>query len=161
MKRIVSLAAALFAGIALAAQAAPLTQAEIEQAVKASGGVMFPIGRPNTGFAKYFTGDSYLHTVQNKFVSVHNVTFAPGTINHWHKHHGSCQVLSGVSGKGYYQIWGEPVKELLPGESVTIPEHVKHWHGAQGASWFQHLSIMKEGSSPEWLEPVDQKTLPR
>jgi len=29
-----------------------------------------------------------------------------------------------------YQIWGEEPKELLPGQSVTIPEGVKHWHGA-------------------------------
>ena len=40
-------------------------------------------------------------------------------------------------------------------ESVTIPENVKHWHGAQHTSWFQHLSI-KEGASTEWLEPVSE-----
>ncbi len=74
-------------------------------------------------------------------MNVANVTFEPGCINFWHKHYGSCQVLAGVSGKGYYQIWGEEPKELLPGQSVTIPEGVKHWHGAQNGSWFQHLSI--------------------
>ena len=72
------------------------------------------------------------------------------------KHHGSCQVLAGVSGKDYYQIWGEEPKELLPGQSVTIPEGVKHWHGAQNGSWFQHLSIFQEGATTEWLEPVDK-----
>ena len=34
---------------------------------------------------------------------------------------------------------------------------VKHWHGAQKDSWFQHLTYhkdVKEGASHEWLEPV-------
>ena len=64
--------------------------------------------------------------------------------------------IAGISGKGYYQIWGEEPKELLPGQSVTIPEGVKHWHGAQNNSWFQHLSIFKEGATTEWLEPVNE-----
>lgn len=24
-------------------------------------------------------------------------------------------------------------------------------------SWFQHISIMKEGASPEWLAPVSEE----
>lgn len=90
-------------------------------------------------------------------MNVSNVTFAPKVINHWHKHKGSCQVLVGVSGRGYYQIWGEPAKEMKPGETMVIPEGVKHWHGAAKDGWFQHLSIMKEGTGTEWLEPVDPK----
>ena len=39
---------------------------------------------------------------------------------------------------------------------MTIPEGVKHWHGAQNGSWFQHLSICQEGATTEWLEPVDK-----
>ncbi|WP_303163861.1 cupin domain-containing protein [Mitsuokella multacida] len=132
------------------------TETEITQALMQEGGAVYPIGQPNTGYAKYFTGRSFLFPMQGKGVNVANVTFEPGCINFWHKHHGSCQVLAGVSGKGYYQIWGEEPKELLPGESITIPENVKHWHGAQHTSWFQHLSIMKEGASTEWLEPVSE-----
>ena len=132
------------------------TEAEIVAELQKVGGAIYPIGKPNTGYAKYFTGRSFLYPMQGKYVSVANVTFEPGCINFWHKHHGSCQVLAGVSGKGYYQIWGEEPKELLPGQSVTIPENVKHWHGAQHSSWFQHLSIMTEGSTTEWLEPVSE-----
>ena len=45
---------------------------------------------------------------------------------------------------------------MIPGVSVTIPEGIKHWHGASKDSWFQHLSIMQEGEvSTEWLEPVN------
>ncbi|MBQ9452066.1 MAG: cupin domain-containing protein [Desulfovibrio sp.] len=127
---------------------------EIIAALRADGGAVYPVGVPNSSLAQYFTGRSYVAPLQKTIVNVTNVTFEPGCINHWHKHHGSCQVLAGVSGKGYYQIWGEAPKELLPGQSVTIPENVKHWHGAQHGHWFQHLSIMKEGASTEWLEPV-------
>jgi hypothetical protein len=34
---------------------------------------------------------------------------------------------------------------------------VKHWHGAQKDSWFQHLTYHKdvqEDASNEWCEPV-------
>ena len=44
---------------------------------------------------------------------------------------------------------------------IDIPEGVKHWHGAQKDSWFQHIAThvavenSKPGSEPnEWLEPV-------
>lgn len=130
---------------------------EIIQSLQKQGGTVFPIGKSNDAYAKYFTGDTYLAPLSGKDVNVSNVTFAPKVINHWHKHKGSCQVLVGVSGRGYYQIWGEPAKELKPGESMVIPEGVKHWHGASKDGWFQHLSIMKEGAGTEWLEPVDPK----
>lgn len=133
------------------------TEAEITKELQKGGCAVYPIGKPNTGYAKYFTGRSFHFPIEGKGVHVTNVTFEPGCINFWHKHHGSCQVLAGVSGKGYYQIWGEEPKELLPGQSVTIPENVRHWHGAQNGSWFQHLSIMKEGAKTEWLEPVSKE----
>ena len=131
---------------------------EIMKSLKKSDNAIFPIGEPNTAYAKYFTGRSFLYVIANDGVNVANVTFEPSCINHWHIHHGSCQVLAGVSGKGYYQIWGQEPQELLPGQSVTIPEGVKHWHGAQHNSWFQHLSIMQSGEnvSTDWLEPVDE-----
>lgn len=157
------LASLVAAGIGMSPAALSLAKAggddahsenAIVAALRADGGAVFPVGVPNSGLAQYFTGRSYVAPLQKTLVNVTNVTFAPGCINHWHRHHGSCQVLAGVSGKGYYQIWGEAPKELLPGQSVTIPENVKHWHGAQHGHWFQHLSIMKEGASTEWLEPV-------
>ena len=147
-------------GVGMAAHAAKadangiVNEQEIIAALRADGGAVYPIGVPNSGYAKYFTGRSFVAPLQKKLINVTNVTFEPACINHWHKHHGSCQVLAGVSGKGYYQIWGEQPKELLPGQSVTIPEGVKQWHGAQHGHWFQHLSIMKEDATTEWLEPV-------
>lgn len=35
-----------------------------------------------------------------------------------------------VGGRGYYQEWGQPAQEMLPGDVVNIPTGVKHWHGA-------------------------------
>lgn len=40
--------------------------------------MVFPIGEPNDGFAKYFVGKSYLAPVSTSQVGVYNVTFEPG-----------------------------------------------------------------------------------
>ena len=160
LTKIMAASLALLAMTAGGVQAAGDTnvEKEIMKSLKKSDNAIFPIGEPNTAYAKYFTGRSFLYVIANDGVNVANVTFEPSCINHWHIHHGSCQVLAGVSGKGYYQIWGQEPQELLPGQSVTIPEGVKHWHGAQHNSWFQHLSIMQSGEnvSTDWLEPVDE-----
>ena len=134
----------------------PVPTEQITAALKGMGHAPFPIGKPNSGYAQYFTGNSYLQPLAGgSGISVANVTFAPGTINRWHKHSKSCQVLVGVAGVGYYQIWGEAPQKMEPGTTVTIPEGVKHWHGASGDAWFQHLSITLDGAGTEWLEPVD------
>lgn len=122
--------------------------------------LMFPIGNPNDGFAQYFIGQSYLAPVSSEQVSMFNVTFEPGCRNNWHIHHadkGGGQMLVCVGGRGWYQEWGKPARELHPGDVVNIPAGVKHWHGAASNSWFSHLAIEVEGenTSNEWLEPVD------
>lgn len=93
-----------------------------------------------------------------------NVTFEPGCRNNWHIHHGARQILICVSGKGWYQEWGKPAIALNAGDVIDIPEGVKHWHGAQKDSWFQHIATHVEvenscpGSTPnEWLEPVSDE----
>ena len=62
-------------------------------------------------------------------------------------------------GKYNVQIWGQEPVELIPGVVFTVPEGVKHWHGAAPGKMMQHLSIMQSNSevSTEWLEPVDDK----
>lgn len=47
----------------------------------------FPIGEPNTAFAQYFVGQSYLKPLTMEQVSTFNVTFEPGCRNNWHIHH--------------------------------------------------------------------------
>ena len=40
--------------------------------------MVFPIGAPNDGFAKYFIGQSYLTPLSTQQVGIYNVTFEPG-----------------------------------------------------------------------------------
>ena len=121
--------------------------------------MIFPIGNPNDGFAKYFIGQSYLAPVSTSQVGIFNVTFEPRCRNNWHIHEaeeGGGQILVCVAGRGYYQEWGkEPVK-LHPGDVVNIAPGVKHWHGAAPDSWFSHLAVEVPGKNGHsvWCEPV-------
>ncbi len=122
--------------------------------------MLFPIGAPNDGYAKYFIGQSYLAPVSTEQVGIYNVTFEPRCRNNWHIHHadkGGGQILVCLAGEGFYQEWGKQARRLLPGDVVNIPEGVKHWHGAAANSWFSHLAVEVPGEngSTEWLEPVD------
>ena len=126
---------------------------------KHAASMIFPIGQPNDGFAKYFTGNSYLAPISTEQVGVYNVTFEPGCRNNWHIHHarsGGGKILICVAGRGFYQEWGKEAMELLPGSVVNIPAGVKHWHGAAPDSWFSHLSMEVPGAETtnEWQEKV-------
>lgn len=121
--------------------------------------MIFPIGEPNTAFARYFIGNSYLAPISNDQVIVYNVTFEPGCRNNWHIHRatkGGGQMLIGVAGEGWYQEEGKPAVRILPGTVIHIQANVKHWHGAAADSWFAHLAfeIAGEETANEWLEPV-------
>lgn len=124
--------------------------------------MLFPIGAPNDAYAQYFTGNSYLSPLSSGSLSVNNVTFEPGCRNNWHIHRaseGGGQILLCIAGRGWYQEWGKPAVALKPGDTVTIPANVKHWHGAAADSWFAHIAIEVPGKeqSNEWLEPVDDR----
>ena len=121
--------------------------------------MIFPIGQPNTAYAKYFIGNSYLAPISSEQIPFNNVTFEPRCRNNWHIHHatrGGGQMLVCVAGRGWYQEEGKPAVQMLPGDVIHIPANVKHWHGAAADSWFAHLAfeIPGENASNEWLEPV-------
>jgi quercetin dioxygenase-like cupin family protein len=105
--------------------------------------------------SQYFIGQAYLNPLVQT-LNIVNVTFEPGCRNNWHIHHKGGQILLITGGRGWYQIWGEPAKELHPGDVVNIPPGVKHWHGAAKDSWFSHLAIAvpAKDSSNEWLKSV-------
>ena len=144
---------------------------QVDSAADANAGA-WPKGNPNDAYAQYFTGDSHLAPIAPanlpegaKTVSNYaNVTFEPGCRNNWHIHHGAHQILICVSGRGWYQEWGRPAIALKPGMIIDIPAEVKHWHGAQKDSWFQHLTthVATGGEqSNEWLEPVTDEQYSR
>ncbi len=119
-----------------------------------------PVGEPNTAYAKYFIGNSYLHKLTLDQVPAFGVTFEPGCRNNWHIHHaqtGGGQMLIVTAGEGFYQEWGKPARRLKKGDTVNIPANVKHWHGAAPDCWFQHIALEVPGTeqSNEWCEPVD------
>ena len=119
----------------------------------------FPLGNPNTGYAQYFSGRSWLagltkHAATTN-VPISNVTFEPGCRNNWHSHTGG-QILIAVGGKGFYQEKGKPAQLLVPGDVVEILPNVVHWHGAAPDAWFAHLAIAcnPQTNKNTWLEPV-------
>ena len=120
---------------------------------------VFPLGEENEAYAKYFVGRSYLNMLSTQGVAIGNVTFEPGCRNNWHIHHKGGQILLVTGGRGYYQAWGEPARELHPGDVVSIPPETKHWHGAAPDAWFAHLAVAvpAEGASNEWLEAVSEE----
>ena len=123
---------------------------------------LFPVGEFNSGYAKYFSGDSFLYPVSTSQVGIYNVTFEPGCRNNWHVHEakaGGGQILVVISGEGYYQEFGKPAQRLKAGDVVNIPAGVKHWHGAAKDTWFSHLAVEVPGTETAntWLEPVSDE----
>jgi quercetin dioxygenase-like cupin family protein len=126
---------------------------------------VFGIGNPNDAYAQYFDGRSYLNPLMEPGacpVFLANVTFEPGTRNHWHIHHadkGGGQLLICTAGEGWYQEEGKDAVSLTPGTVITIPANVKHWHGAKKDSWFSHIAVEVPGenTSAEWLEAVSEE----
>ena len=133
--------------------------------VKEEHGAFFGIGEPNTAYARYFVGNSYLKPLTNlkeTKVFIANVTFEPGCRNNWHIHKstsGGGQILICVEGEGWYQEEGKRAQSLKLGDVITIPANVKHWHGAKKDSWFSHLAVEVPGenTSNEWLESVSNE----
>lgn len=125
----------------------------------------FALGEPNDGFAKYFTGKSFLKPLTDIKCGefpIFNVTFEPGCRNNWHIHHaakGGGQVLICTAGRGWYQEWGKSAVSMQAGSVVVIPANVKHWHGAKKDSWFSHITfeIPGENTGSEWLEKVSDE----
>jgi quercetin dioxygenase-like cupin family protein len=126
---------------------------------------VFGLGQENTGYAQYFTGESFLNPLTKPGESpvfLANVTFEPKCRNNWHIHHaksGGGQILICTAGSGWYQEEGKEAVSLEPGKVVVIPAEVKHWHGAKADSWFSHIAVEVPGeeTSNEWLEAVSDE----
>lgn len=123
---------------------------------------VFGLGQPNDAYAQYFIGQSYLNPLtapKQTNVFLANVTFEPSCRNNWNIHHakkGGGQILICTAGYGWYQEFGKEAIALKPGDVITIPANVKHWHGARKDSWFSHIAVEVPGeeTSNEWCEAV-------
>ena len=126
---------------------------------------VFGLGQPNDAYAQYFIGQSYLNPLtdpKQTNVFLANVTFEPSCRNNWHIHHakkGGGQILICTAGYGWYQEFGKEAIALKPGDVITIPANVKHWHGARKDSWFSHIAVEVPGeeTSNEWCEAVSDE----
>lgn len=83
------------------------------------------------------------------------VTFEPGARTDWHTHPLG-QTLIVTTGCGRVQQAGCPVQEIRPGDVVSIPAGVKHWHGAAPTTGMSHIAIQEQqaGSVVSWMEKV-------
>ncbi|BBS87394.1 cupin domain-containing protein [Aeromonas media] len=111
------------------------------------------------GSADNFTGrvrvDPLFTADQIIPVSGAYVTFEPGARSAWHRHPAG-QRLIVTSGVGLTQREGQPVQIIRPGDVVSCPPGVKHWHGATPGSAMTHLAVTGnvDGKSVEWMEKV-------
>jgi quercetin dioxygenase-like cupin family protein len=83
------------------------------------------------------------------------VSFEPGARTAWHTHPAG-QTLIVTSGTGWVQEWGGERRQIQPGDVISIPPNVKHWHGGTATNRMSHIAITNvlEGKMVEWLEQV-------
>ena len=109
--------------------------------------IIFPIDEPNTAYAQYFIGNSYLSRVSKEQIPFSNVTFEPRCRNNWHIHHatkGGGQMPVCVAGRGWYQEEGKEAVQMLPGDVAHLA-----------------FEVPGENTSNEWLEPVTNEAYDR
>ena len=79
--------------------------------------------------------------------SVGRRIFAPGSHNAtWHMH-AAGQLIFAESGHGRFQIKGQPIHELAPGDSGYIPGGMMHWHGSVPNESFT-MTFVTMGAGP-------------
>ncbi|MCX2689258.1 cupin domain-containing protein [Pseudomonas sp. DCB_AW] len=85
------------------------------------------------------------------------VTFEPSARTAWHTHPLG-QTLIVTAGVGYVQQEGGPRQEIRPGDTVWIPPHTRHWHGATASNGMTHIAIAEaeDGNTVTWAEQVSE-----
>jgi quercetin dioxygenase-like cupin family protein len=83
------------------------------------------------------------------------VSFEPSARTVWHTHPLG-QTLIVTAGLGLVQQQGQPVQVIRPGDVVSIPANVRHWHGAAPEAAMTHVAIAEKdkGISVRWQEKV-------
>ena len=115
--------------------------------------------------AANFVGTAVLHLQilmyapeQPSRLRASRVSFMPGGRTNWHQH-AVGQILYVLSGVGRYQLEGEPVQEIKPGDTVVIPPNARHWHGSAPRNADDGPSrpcrrTDDKGQATSWFEPV-------
>lgn len=112
--------------------------------------------QPSTNFVGVVYADEVCTALPPSKMRATRVTFTPGARTNWHTHPVG-QVLFCLLGVGRYQLDGDPIQELCPGDTVIIPPGAKHWHGSAPGQLFSHLALSENdenGNGATWLEPV-------
>jgi quercetin dioxygenase-like cupin family protein len=114
------------------------------------------------GQAEYFTGtvriDPLFQANDPARVVGSSVTFEPGARTAWHTHPLG-QILIVTAGCGLVQSWGGSIREIWPGDVVTIPPGEKHWHGANATTAMTHIAIQEQlhGKTLDRMEKVSDE----
>jgi len=117
------------------------------------------------GPADWFTGtvriDAPIQAEAPARIGGATVTFEPGARTAWHTHPLG-QTLIVTAGAGFVQQWQGPLQEIRPGDTVWIPPHVKHWHGATATTAMTHIALAEalDGSAVAWAEHVGADQYP-
>lgn len=116
------------------------------------------------GPSEYFTGRVRIEPLSSADgalnASTAYVTFEPGARSAWHTHPRG-QRLIVTAGIGLTQEWGKPVQEIHPGDVVSCPPGVKHWHGASSTSAMTHIALTgsdEAGKNVTWMEQVSDES---
>ena len=118
------------------------------------------------GPSEWFTGsvrvDPLFAPTEPERTSGAIANFKPGARTNWHTHPLG-QTLVVTAGCGRVQQWGGSVEAIRPGDVVSIPPGVKHWHGASPTTAMSHIAIQEqlEGSAADWMEKVSDDQYPQ
>lgn len=114
------------------------------------------------GPAESFTGAVHIDPIRGAMdgsrLNMAHVHFLPGARTHWHSHPVG-QTLHGTDGSGLVVSRDGTVLTIEAGQTVWIPPHEEHWHGARDDAFMAHLATQEdddEGEQVTWLEPVDE-----
>ena len=114
------------------------------------------------GPAESFTGtvwqDPIIEAPAPARIRCNRVLFEPGARTAWHTHPLG-QTLHVVFGVGRVQVWGSPIREIRPGDTIWIPPDEKHWHGAGPDTDMVHIALQEHlnGKHVTWLEHVSDE----
>ena len=112
--------------------------------------------------SKWFTGrvwqEAIIEAEASARVCALRVSFEPEARTAWHTHPLG-QTLYVISGTGLIALRDQMPQTIAAGDTVWIPPHQEHWHGACPTNVMVHIAIQEalNGSVANWLEQVSEE----